>query len=240
MSPDRGGRQASRRSQVRTSKEDLLRDRARALELTPVSRETTARLDRFVATLLDWQQRMNLISHSTEATVWTRHVADSLQLLPLAPEARVWVDLGAGGGFPGLVIACALGDTPGAQVHLVESNGKKASFLREAAQVTGALATVHAMRIEEFVENTTESFDVVTARALAPLPALLTMAYPLLQKGALGLFPKGQDVGSELTEAAKCWRLQCTLAQSRTDARGQIVVVRSLAPKSREKGSRRQ
>jgi len=235
-----GGPQESRRSRMEISAEELSRDRARALELTPVSRETGARLDRFVATLLDWQQRMNLISHSTETTVWTRHVADSLQLLPLAPEARVWVDLGAGGGFPGLTIACALADTPGACVHLVESSGKKAVFLREAAQACAAPATVHAMRIEEFVENTAESFDVVTARALAPLPALLTMAYPLLKRGALGLFPKGQDVGSELTEAAKCWRLQSSLVQSRTDVRGQIVVVRSLAPRSREKGSRRQ
>ncbi len=236
-----GGPQEPRRSRTEPSAEELSRDRARALALTPVSRETAARLDRLVATLLDWQQRMNLISHSTMATVWTRHVADSLQLLPLAPpDARTWVDLGAGGGFPGLVIACALADTPGAHVHLVESNGKKASFLRQAAQVAGAPATVHAVRIEEFVENTAESFDVVTARALAPLPALLTMAYPLLRKGALGLFPKGQDVGSELTEAAKYWRLQSSLTQSRTDARGQIVVVRSLAPKAREKGSRPQ
>ena len=241
MSPrGHGGPQEPRRSRIEASAEELSHDRARALEVIPVSRETTARLDRFVATLLDWQQRMNLISHSTEATIWTRHVADSLQLLPLAPEARIWADLGSGGGFPGLAIACALADTPGAHVHLVESNGKKAAFLREAAKVTGAPATVHASRVEEFVENTAETYDVVTARALAPLPALLTMAYPLLRKGALGLFPKGQDVGSELTEAAKCWRLQSSLVQSRTDARGQIVVVRGLAPKSREKGSRRQ
>ncbi len=241
MSPgDQGGRQAARRSRVQASQDDLLRDRALALELTPVSRETTTRLDRFVATLLDWQQRMNLISYSTEATVWTRHVADSLQLLPLAPEARIWADLGAGGGFPGLVIACALAGSPGTHVHLVESNGKKAAFLREAVRATGAPATVHAVRIEEFVENTAETFDVVTARALAPLPALLTMAYPLLKKGALGLFPKGQDVGSELTEASKCWRIKSSLVQSRTDPRGQIVVVRGLAPIPREKGSRRQ
>ena len=139
-------------------------------KLIAVSRETTARLDRFVATLLDWQQRMNLISHSTEATVWTRHVADSLQLLPLAPEARIWADLGSGGGFPGLAIACALADTPGARVHLVESNGKKAAFLREAAKVTGAPATVHASRVEEFVENTAETYrcrDRAGARSIA-------------------------------------------------------------------------
>jgi 16S rRNA (guanine527-N7)-methyltransferase len=233
-----GGAPDSRRAQVHLSPEDLSVDRARALELTPVSRETIERLDRFVAMLLAWQQRVNLISRSSEATVWTRHVADSLQLLPLALEARVWADLGAGGGFPGVVIACALADRCGAEVHLVESNGKKAAFLREAANVTGAPVKVHQVHIEEFAEKTVQTFDVVTARALAPLPRLLTMAYPLLRKGALGLFPKGQDVGSELTEAAKCWRVESSFVQSRTDATGQIVVVRGLAPKPREKGTR--
>jgi 16S rRNA (guanine527-N7)-methyltransferase len=209
---------------------DLSADRERALALTPVSRETSARLDRFVAALIAWQRHTNLIAPSTEATVWTRHIADSLQLLPLAPQARIWADLGAGGGFPGMAIACALADTPGAQVHLVESVGKKAAFLREAARAAGVPATVHAVRIEEFVENTAEIFDVVTARALAPLPKLLSMAYPLLRKGALGLFPKGQDVGSELTEAAKCWKLRSSLSQSGTDATGQIVIVRAIEP----------
>ncbi len=231
-------RPASHRAHVRLSPESLSADRDRALDLTPVSRETTERLDRFVATLLAWQQRVNLIARSTEAVLWTRHIADSLQLLPLAPEAKVWADLGAGAGFPGLVIACALADRTGAEVHLVESNGKKAAFLREAAHATGAPVIVHQMRIEEFVEKAVQTFDVVTARALAPLPKLLTMAYPLLKKGTLGLFLKGQDVGSELTEAAKCWRVQSSLVQSRTDVRGQIVVVRGLAPKPREKGSR--
>ncbi len=241
MTPAAGGSGGeSRQARVgpHLTPEDLSADRVRALELTPVSRETNERLDNFVATLLAWQQRVNLISRSSEATVWTRHVADSLQLVPLAPEARLWADLGAGGGFPGVVIACALADRPGARIHLVESNGKKAAFLREAALATGAPLTVHQMRIEEFVEKAVQTFDVVTARALAPLPQLLPMAYPLLKKGALGLFPKGQDVGSELTEAAKCWRVQFSLVKSRTDVRGQIVVVRGLAPKPREKGSR--
>jgi 16S rRNA (guanine527-N7)-methyltransferase len=223
---------------VQLSAQELSVDRDRALQLTPVSRETTERLDRFIATLLAWQQRMNLIARSTEATVWTRHVADSLQLVPLAPEARTWVDLGSGGGFPGMVIACAIADRPGAEMHLVESNGKKAAFLREAAHAAGAPVTVHQMRVEEFAEKTVQTFDVLTARALAPLPQLLPMAYPLLRKGALGLFPKGQDVGSELTEAAKCWRIEFSLVQSRTDVRGQVVVVRGLVPKPREKGSR--
>src|SRR5271163_2956014 len=173
---------------------DLTADRERALALVPVSRETTARLDRFVELLIAWQQHTNLIARSTVPTLWTRHVAASLQLLGLAPDARVWAALGSGGGFPGLVIACALAETQGAHVHLVESIGKKATFLREAVRLTGAPATVHAQRIEDFVDKAPESLDVVAARALAPLRELLTMAYPLLKTGALGLFPKGQDV----------------------------------------------
>src|SRR5579863_7948565 len=123
---------------------DIAADRARGLALTPVSRETEDRLDRFVALLLQRQRHTNLIAPSTEPIIWTRHIADSLQLLDLAPDAKVWVDLGSGGGFPGLVIACALADTPGVQVHLVESIGKKATFLRAAARVCEAPALVHA------------------------------------------------------------------------------------------------
>jgi 16S rRNA (guanine527-N7)-methyltransferase len=213
---------------------DLGTDRDRALALTPVSRETLDRLDRFVALLLAWQQHTNLISRSSVPTLWTRHIADSLQLVGLAPStARAWVDLGSGGGFPGLVVACALADTEGARVHLVESTGKKATFLREAAHAIGVPAIVHGERIEDFVDKTGESFDVVTARALAPLPDLLGMAYPLLKSGALGLFPKGQDVAVELTAAAKYWKIQSSLIRSRTDSKGQIVMVRGIEPASR-------
>jgi 16S rRNA (guanine527-N7)-methyltransferase len=209
---------------------DLAADRARALQLTPVSRETAARLDRFVALFMQWQRRTNLIAPSTEPTVWTRHIADSLQLLDLAPDARIWVDLGTGGGFPGLMIACTLAETLGARVHLVESNGKKAAFLREAAQVTGAPAVVHAERIADFIKHAPNQIDVVTARALAPLTKLLAEAYPLLKRGATGLFPKGQDVAAELTQAAKYWKTRASLVPSRTDPKAKIVVVRSLEP----------
>ena len=132
---------------------DLTADRNRALALTPVSRETLDRLDRFVAELLSWQERVNLVAPSTIPILWTRHIADSLQLLPLAPKARTWADLGTGGGFPGLVLACALADTPGITVHLVESNTKKAAFLREATRVTAVPAIIHAVRIVDFVDN---------------------------------------------------------------------------------------
>ena len=212
---------------------DLSADRASALALVPVSRETLGRLDRFVDLLLTWQQRINLIAPSTATHLWTRHIADSLQLLSLVPQARIWVDLGSGGGFPGLVIACALAQTPGAQVHLVEANAKKAAFLREAARVTGAPVSVHGGRIEDFLKNPPKVVDVVTARALAPLSELLAYAFPLLKRGARGVFPKGQDVDAELTEAAKYWKIQLSLALSRTDPKARIVVVRGLEPKSR-------
>ena len=215
----------------RVAANDFAADRARALALTPVSRETLDRLDRFVASLLTWQRRINLIAPSTEAKLWTRHIADSLQLLALAPRARIWADLGSGGGFPGLAIACALADRPGAMVHLIESNAKKVAFLREAARSTGAPVEVHAVRIADFVEKYAGPTDVVTARALAPLAALLAQAYPLLKSGAVGLFPKGQDVGAELTEAAKCWTITSSLVPSLTDSKGRIVRVTGIAPK---------
>ena len=221
-------RRTSRGVSVRPA--ELIKDRTRALALTPVSRETLDRLDRFVGLLLTWQPRINLIAPSTEAKIWTRHVADSLQLIPLASGARIWADLGSGGGFPGLVIACALADAPGAHVHLVESTGKKAAFLREAVKLVGVPATVHAVRVEDFVKAPPGVIEVVTARALAPLPKLLTLANPLLTSGSFALLPKGQDVESELTEAAKCWKIQASLAPSRTDPKARIVIVRGLEP----------
>ena len=118
--------------------------------MNPVSRETEARLDRFVDLLTTWQKTTNLISPSTLPEIWTRHVADSLQLFPLAPDAKLWIDLGSGGGFPGIPLACLLAEIPGAQMHLVESNQKKAAFLREAARTLALPVTVHAERIEDF------------------------------------------------------------------------------------------
>ena len=210
---------------------DFAADRTHALALTPVSRETAGRLDRFVEVLLRWQQRINLIAPSTEGKLWTRHIADSLQLLRLAPEARVWADLGTGGGFPGVVIGCALAGTPGARIHLVETNSKKIAFLREAVRATGVPAIVHPARIEDFAAAPPEGMDAVVARALAPLPKLLGLALPLLKSGAVGLFPKGQDVASELTEASKSWNVQASLVPSLTDPMAQIVVVRELEPR---------
>jgi 16S rRNA (guanine527-N7)-methyltransferase len=218
------------RSRSGAGASDLAADRARALALTPVSRETSERLDRFVELLLRWQRTTNLIAPSTVFRLWTRHVADSLQLLDLAPQALVWVDLGSGAGFPGLIIAIALAGRPGAVVHLVESNAKKAAFLREAQRATAAPAIVHATRIEDFAERCHEAVDVVTARAIAPLKSLLPLCFPLLGKSAAtALFPKGQHAELEIRDAAaqmKAWGLVATLVPSRTDPSGRIVVIR--------------
>ncbi|MCX7295462.1 MAG: 16S rRNA (guanine(527)-N(7))-methyltransferase RsmG [Hyphomicrobiales bacterium] len=210
---------------------DLAADKARAFKITPVSRETQRRLDLFVDLLLVWQQKTNLIASSTIPTIWTRHIADSLQLLDLAPDARVWVDFGSGGGFPAIPIACALADRPGAIVHLIESNGKKAAFLREAIRVTGAPAQVHMDRVEKYTLSPVNSVDVVSARALAPLKVLCDQAFALIERGAIGLFPKGLDVAAELTEAAKYWNIDATTVASKTSPDGCIVIVRGLKPK---------
>ena len=207
---------------------ELAADRAEAIRMVDVSRETLARLDLFVDLGMHWQKTTNLVSSSTIPRFWTRHILDSLQLLALAPDAKIWIDLGSGAGLPGLPIACALADVAGAQIHLVESNAKKAAFLREAIRVTGAPAMVHAERIERFAAHFDQPVDVVTARALAPLKSLLDQSLSLLKTGALGLFPKGQDVAAELTEAAKYWNIKVNLAPSRTDPRGRIVVVHAI------------
>jgi len=207
---------------------DLAADRARALGQVPVSRETTALLDRFVEFLLPWTQKINLIARSTIRAIWTRHIADSLQLLALAPNAKCWVDLGSGAGFPGLVIACALAGRAGVSVHLVESTGKKANFLREAVNQLDLPAEIHAVRIEDFVKNFKAKPDIVTARALAPLDELFELAEPLLKTGAQGLFHKGQDVEAELTKSSKYWNIDAELIPSKTSPEGRIVAVRRL------------
>jgi 16S rRNA (guanine527-N7)-methyltransferase len=197
-------------------------DKASAIALTPVSRETEARLDAYVDLLLRWQAKTNLVASSTLPNLWTRHISDSLQLLTLAPDAKIWVDLGSGGGFPGVVLACAMAGRPGAMAHLVERNAKKASFLREALRITGAAGTVHLSDIGDSVDSLPGPVDCVTARAVAPLHQLVGFAERLVGKGAKALFLKGQDVEAELTEATKYWKLTPRLHSSLT-GQGWIV-----------------
>jgi 16S rRNA (guanine527-N7)-methyltransferase len=207
-------------------------DKAAALALTPVSRETEARLDRYVDLLREWQAKTNLVAPSTLPNLWIRHIADSLQLLALAPSAKTWTDLGSGGGFPGVVLACALAETPDAMVHLVERNAKKAAFLREALRVTASPGTVHLADIGDIVDRITGPVDCVTARAVAPLHQLIGFAEPLVRQGAKAFFLKGQDVEAELTEATKYWKITPHLHSSRTGGQGWIVELDQIERRS--------
>ncbi|HXL67522.1 MAG TPA: 16S rRNA (guanine(527)-N(7))-methyltransferase RsmG [Xanthobacteraceae bacterium] len=211
--------------------ERLAADRAAALRIVLVSRETLERLDAFAPLFLKWQRAVQLVAPSTLPNLWTRHIADSLQLLDLAYDAKTWADLGTGGGFPGLVLAIARAKEPGWLMHLIESDTRKAAFLREAARVTGAAAKVHHERIESAAKRLGK-IDVVTARALAPLPRLIDLAAPLLGQGAKGIFLKTQHVGEELTETTKSWTLNSTIVPSLTDSRGRIVVIESVSRRS--------
>ena len=210
---------------------DLEADKKRALLLTPVSRETQERLETYVALLLSWQEKFNLVAVSTLPLIWTRHISDSLQLLDHAPDAKVWADYGSGAGFPGIPIACALADKPGVQVHLIESVGKKNNFLREAVRATGIPAIVHQIRAEKFGDSYGDKVDVVTARALSPLKTLCDQTFPLIDRGAIGLFNKGQHIDIELTEAAKYWTIQASKVPSKTSPEGCILVVTGLKPR---------
>lgn len=201
----------------------MTRDQAReaALRLN-VSRESWNRVEAFVDLLLIWQQRINLISPGSIPEIWERHVLDSLQLLPLLPRGTTaFADLGSGSGFPALPLAIA----SGAEAHLYESNGKKAAFLREALRQCGAKGTVHLTRLEEVPNQARPVVQVVTARALAPLETLLAWAEPFLASGARGLFHKGQDIDTELTQAAKSWRIRFDAHRSLTDSRAVILEV---------------
>ena len=201
---------------------DLRADKAAALKLVPVSRETEARLDAYVALLLQWQVKTNLVSPSTLPQLWTRHIADSLQLLRLAPEARNWLDIGSGGGFPGVVLACVMAEV-GGSVILVERIAKKAAFLREALRVSGGAGQVILADIGDSVDRFPPHIDCITARAVAPLHQLVGFAEPLLHRNGKALFLKGQDVEAELTEAAQYWKLQPRLHASLTGGQGWIV-----------------
>jgi 16S rRNA (guanine527-N7)-methyltransferase len=193
-----------------------------------VSRETEAAFHSYVAELARWQRVKNLVSEATLKDVWTRHIADSAQLVQYAPdESRIWVDLGSGAGLPGLILGIMLRERPGATVHLVEANSRKCAFLRAAARLTGAAVEIHNGRIDDVLPEL-PPVDVITARALAPLPVLLAWTEKLWRKGVVALFPKGQDLELELTDAAKSWRLGYERLPSLTDHAARIVRIHEL------------
>lgn len=189
---------------------------------TGASEAQVADLERFRRLLAEWNEKMNLVGPSALAQFWPRHAYDSAQLLQLAPDAKVWADLGAGAGFPGVVLAILLKETPGARVHLVESLAKRCRFLETVVGTLNLPATVHNARAEAL----SLKVDVVTARAVAPMVRLLGFAEPYLKRGTVGLFLKGQDVVSELTEATRYWKFDYDLTPSRSSSEGQVVRVK--------------
>src|ERR671910_459950 len=195
--------------------------------LAGVSRETRERLDIYADLLRKWQRSINLVGPRTISDLWNRHFTDSAQLLPLIPPAekpatRVLVDFGSGAGFPGLVLAI-LG---AGKVHLIESDQRKATFLREVARATGTPVTVHAKRIEQVAPFPA---DVVSARALAPLGDLLGFAAPFLHPDSLCLFPKGQMAEDELTAASRTWNINVDRIQSVTDPSATILRISQVS-----------
>jgi 16S rRNA (guanine527-N7)-methyltransferase len=190
---------------------------------TTVSRETLDRLKAYADLLVLWNKKINLVGPSTVADLWMRHMLDSAQLFTLIPPgARTLVDLGSGAGFPGLVLGIM--GVPG--ITLIESDQRKAAFLRESARVAGAPVTVLAKRIEDIAPFPA---DVITARALAPVADLLAWSQPFLTKSSLCIFPKGQNVEVELTEAHKRWRITTDQRPSRTDPRGTILCISEVS-----------
>ena len=192
--------------------------------LTGATPAQIADLELFIGRLTEANAVMNLIGPDTLPDVWNRHIWDSAQLLELAPGAKTWADLGAGAGFPGVVLAILLKGRPEAHVWLIDSLGKRCRFLQDIVDELALPATVINGRAEEQALRV----DVVTARAVAPMEKLLAYAQPYLQRGAQGLFLKGEKAEAELIEARKVWHFESDLSVSRSDPRGRIVSVRSL------------
>jgi 16S rRNA (guanine(527)-N(7))-methyltransferase RsmG len=190
-----------------------------------VSRETEAKLRDYLALLLRWNARINLVADRDPDSLWQRHVLDSLQLLPLLPDIEgPLVDLGSGAGFPGLMLAAATGRP----THLVEADRRKAAFLNEAVRVLGlAGTTIHPSRIEA---TTLPQAAILTARALAPLPDLLAHARRLLRLGGVALFPKGRTADQELTAAAAGWTMRIERFPSRTEPSATILRLSEISP----------
>lgn len=197
-----------------------------------VSRETYRGLEEFEALFRKWNVRINLVASSTTDDIWERHILDSAQLFQLAPSATKWVDLGSGGGFPGLVLAFLLKERFGSTIYLVESNRKKASFLQSVTGHFNLPARVVAKRVQDSFAVVPQP-QVVTARALASLPMLLGMAEPWLTSGAVALFHKGRDYQVELAESAHRWSYDLVEHKSMIGQQSVVLELRNLHPTSR-------
>ena len=196
-------------------------------EALGVSRETFERLTIYADLLTRWNPRINLVSKSTLDDLWNRHIRDSLQLLHL-PGRKIhqWADLGSGGGFPGLVIALATEPGRPETVTLVESDQRKATFLRTVLRETGTTAQVIAKRIED---TPPLGADILSARALADLTRLLAFAERHLSQGGTCLFPKGRTWKSELQSAQQAWHFSCEAIASQTESQAVVLKIEGLS-----------
>ena len=204
-------------------------DRLIAREFKLWNSETEERLAVYAILLARWQRVMNLVAPSTLARVWVRHMADSAQVAELLPDARIWLDIGSGAGFPGLVTAIKLIGCAGAVVHLVESDKRKCAFLREVSRETGASTIIHDARIEDALPCIKGPVDAISVRALASVPVLVDYVEHFLLKGTTAVFLKGQDVESELTGLTRDCKYAIDLVPSKIEARARIVIVQSAA-----------
>lgn len=201
------------------------RDREAALEGAPLLRAAVGPLEKYEELLRRWQKSMNLVGEGTLQNVWTRHFADSAQILEIFPNISTWADLGSGAGFPGMVMALCLKERPGAMVHLIESDRRKAAFLRAVSRETGAPVEIHVGRIETELPRLVGRVEGVTARAVAPLPQLVEWSKEHLSKDAVGVFLKGEDWRSELTALSATSSFETRIVESRTNTQARIIVV---------------
>lgn len=198
-----------------------------------VSRETQEKLEHFAALFQKWAKSMNLVAPSTLDALWSRHIADSARVFQILPGPREWVDLGSGGGFPGIITAILLTEANDGWVHLVESNNKKAAFLRVALSETGARGSVHAKRIED-VRQEIPICDAVSARALTDLDGLLDYASPWMcgERKASAIFHKGRDYRAELDKARGRWGFDLVIHESKIEADSVLLEISGLTAKA--------
>jgi 16S rRNA (guanine527-N7)-methyltransferase len=199
-------------------------DAASFADVSGATAAQVADLERYRVLLAEWNANMNLVGPATLDVFWSRHAWDSAQLLPLAPDALTWADLGAGAGLPGVVLAILGKGRPSFHVHLIESLTKRCRFLTTVVEALQLPATVHNDR----AENLDMAVDIVTARACAPLARLFGYARPYFRRHATGLFLKGQDVAYDLEDATRYWNYEAEVIPSLSDPRGRIVRVRRL------------
>lgn len=196
-----------------------------------VSRETLEALETYAALVLKWTQRINLISAKSKDDIWHRHIMDSIRVADAAPEkVETWEDLGSGGGLPAIVVALVLRDRGRLpQMSLIESDSRKCAFLREARRTLDLDITINENRIENAVPTNP---DVISARALAPLDKLLSLAHPRARQNTVFLFPKGESYEMELTEAASHWTMDVDVIDSPNPGSGPILRLTGVLPRS--------